>query len=154
MAWMCAWVALLCTTSPGMGMGGRGFSSGRRQNEQISFGRLLSREEKAKTGQQIGNWLQEVWNGLGSHDLLPGHGRAPAQALLPRHGGGGRVWCSLQSGLCPVCRKAQSKILIKATVKKRERPGRQMEKPSECCGLCLVPTCLKVFHKCVVQRWG
>lgn len=56
--------------------------------------------------------------------------------------------------MCPACRKAQSKTLIKATVKKRERPGRQTEEPSECCGLCLAPTCLKAFHKCVVQRWG
>lgn len=145
-AWMCAWVALPCLASPAMG--GGSFTSGRRQNEQILSWKTVSREEKAKTRQQIVAWLQEM---LG---VLPSRGRAPAQALLPCHGSRGRVWCSLRSGLCPRCRKAQSKVLIKAAVKKQEHPGRQMEKPCKCCGLHLVPTCLKAFHKCVVQRWG
>lgn len=81
MAWMCAWVALLCLASPAMG--GRSFTSGHWQNEQILFWKTVSREEKAKTGQQIGDWLQEMLGVLGPHGLLPSHGRAPAQALLP-----------------------------------------------------------------------
>lgn len=108
--------------------------------------KLWPREEKSESGWQIRNWLQEILDELGPHSVLP--------RLCPEGGGTGRVGCSRPSGLCPACRKAQSKVLIKAAVRKQECPGRQTETPSERCGLCLVPTCLKAFHKCVVQRWG
>lgn len=88
----------------------------------------------------------------------PAVSRSAAAELLPRHRSREMV-AEEEFGVpfgrgCALPIGKQSNILIKATVKKQERPGRQIEKTSECCGLRLVLTCLKAFHKCVVQRWG
>lgn len=74
-------------------------------------------------------------------------GSAPKVVAQEELGVPVRQGCALPVG-------KHSKVLIKAAVRKQECPGRQTETPSERCGLCLVPTCLKAFHKCVVQRWG
>lgn len=145
MAWVCSPVALLCVAPPGTG--GGGFSPGHQEKQFILSWKNCGQERRSqKVGGRSGTGCRRYWMSWGRTVSCPGS--------APRGGGTGRVGCSHRSGLCPACRKAQSKVLIKAAVRKQECPGRQTETPSERCGLCLVPTCLKAFHKCVVQRWG